>query len=171
MKYRLANLRDYPFQPIRLKDFAKARNHFIQTLPDNEYVLFTSDHEEVPAMLHDYISKLEPRHPYYMIRLLRFVNGHLEPLFDPKYQPNLCSNRMRFVGVPERPDRGGMGWIDIPMLHNKNRYSHGYATCELPASWLKKYAHVFFRLYEIYRQVMWDELGRGMFRKGQERLY
>jgi hypothetical protein len=170
MKYHTVNLRDYPYQPIALKDFAKARNYFIENLPDKEYILFTSDHEEIPQMLHDYIRRLRPEHPYYRVRLLRFVNGRLESLFDPDYHPNLCSNRMRFIGVPEHPNCTG-GMIDIPMLHNKTSYGHSYRVEELPLSYRKRFGNLRHRLWVVNRRIIRDELGQGLFRKGEERLY
>lgn len=170
MIYRLANLKDYPYQPI--KNFADARNYFIRDLPDNEYVLFTSDHEEVPQMLHNYIRRLEPKYPYYRIRLIRLIDGKLESLFDPTYQANLCSNRMRFIGWPEHPNCRGEGTIDIPMLHNKKASEmHSYPVHHLPLRYRKKYVHFYYRLFSVFRQIMWDELHHGLFHKGDERLY
>lgn len=169
MNYHLADLKDYPYQPI--KDFAEARNWFIKDLRDNEYVLFTSDHEEIPQMLHDYISRLEPKYPFYKVRLIRLIDGKLEQMFDPTYQPNLCSNRMRFVGWPERPNCQG-GIIDIPMLHNKSATKiHSYPSDHLPLWYRKKYLHLYYRLFSVFRQITWDEIHRGVFRKGDDRLY
>jgi hypothetical protein len=170
LKYHTANLKDYPHQPIPLSEFANARNYFVKDLPDDEYVLFTSDHEEIPQMLHEYIAKLSPKYPYYYVRLLRFVNGRLQKLFDPNYQPNLCSNRMRFIGTPERPNCKG-GYIDLPMLHNKRDYGHSYPVTAYPISFRKRYGHVAWRLFRLYRDIMRDELERGLFRKGEDRLY
>lgn len=170
VRFLKRDLKDYPVQPIPPGTFAEARNYFIRQLHDDEYVLFTSDHEEVPRMLEDYISKLQPRFAWYKIRLIRLVNGRLERLFDPTYQPNLCSNRMRFIGWPEHPNCKG-GIIDIPMLHNKTSHGHSYHSTVLPESYRKRYVHLAYRLFRVYRDIAYDELGRGMFRKGDDRLY
>lgn len=169
MRFTVHSLREYPYQPIT--DFAEARNWFLRDLPDDEFVLFTSEHEELPKMLLDYIARLEPKHPYYRIRLIRLINGRLETLWDPIYQPNLCSNRMHFVGAIHegpRPIFGG-GTIDIPMIHNSDgKHSYGERT---PKWYQKRYGHLLYRVMRVYRAILWDELGRGLFRRGARRQY
>lgn len=166
MNFTIHTLKEYPNQPI--KDFAEARNWFLRQLDKDEYVFFLSDHEEAPIMLLKYIAGLKPEYPYYAIRLIRLVNNRLEVLYDPIYQPNLCSNRMKFVGklhegpVPRRP----YGTIDIPMIHNSDGH-HSYREPETRQHIL----HLGQRLFKLYRAIMWDELGRGLFRKGQRRYY
>lgn len=166
MKFQIHDLKEYPFQPI--SDFAEARNWFIRRLENDEYVLFTSDHEELPKMLLDYIGNLAPTYPYYKIRLIRLVNNRLETLYDPMYQPNLCSNKMRFeygfreIPFPLRP----FGMIDIPMIHNRkggHSYTFPPTRAHLP--------HLLRRLFTVYRAITYDELGRGLFRKGEPRYY
>lgn len=173
MKYRIANLKQYPHQPIM--DFAKARNWFVDQLADDEYVLFTSDHEETPKMLLDYISRVDSDYPYYKIRLLRFINSRLEVMYDPVYQPNLVSNRVRFVAHATSKDgkrvhegcepKWPFGTIDIPMLHNTDG-SHSYIGAED-----NRLTHLPKRLLRVYRAILFDELGRGLFRRGVKRLY
>lgn len=124
MKFRIVDLaKDYPFQPIT--DFAKARNYFVENLPDGEYVLFTSDHEDLPKSLLDHIASLKPEFPYYNIRLICLMNGKRIPGQDNRYVANLVSNRMRFVRpiheIPTPVGQGGV--IEIPMIHNATSVS------------------------------------------------
>lgn len=165
MKFTIHSLQEYPNQPI--KDFAEARNWFLKDLPDDEYVLFTSDHEDTPMMLLEYIGKLAPIHPYYYIRLIRLVNYKLEPLRDPTYQPNLCSNRMRFVGghadIPTPRFAGG--YIDVPMIHNFDP-GRGHSYRISPPSRIKILFFVLKRSVLIIRSIIRDEYGRGLLRRG-----
>lgn len=166
MNYRIANLKDYPYQPIM--DFAKARNWFIEQLADDEYVLFTSDHEELTRTLLYYLDHLESSYPYYKIRLLRFINGRLEVLYDPIYQPNLVSNRVRFVAhaiskdgkrIHEGPEpRWPFGTVDVPMLHNSNG-THSYIGSED-----NRLSHLPNRFLRVFRAILFDEFQRGLIR-------
>jgi hypothetical protein len=169
MKFTIHNLREYPFQPIT--DFSKARNWFVENIPDNEYVLFTSDHEEIPNMLLDYIDRLEPKYPYYNIRLIYLINGRQVPLHDPTWRANLVSNKMRFVGkIHESPrPRWKGGLIDIPMIHNGNGL-HSYDTWE-PKWYSTRYFSILRMLVFNWRNAAWNISGRGLFRKGNRRYY
>ena len=125
MNFQQVNIRDYPDQPIR--HFAQARNYFLKQLPDNQYILFVEDDEEVPEMLLDYVRRLKPEYPYYNIRRLNLVDNHYVPIMNPFHVAKLCSNRMRFIRsiheVPEDTQHRGWqkrcGWIDIPTIHNQ----------------------------------------------------
>ena len=118
LKFRVIDLgRDYPGH---ITDFADARNSFVKDLPDDEYLLFVDSDEEAPKMLLDYIGKLKPQFPYYLVRRIGLGNNKYVPVFNPNYNGRLCSNRVRFIGrvhemiIPREPH----GVIDIPIIHN-----------------------------------------------------
>lgn len=168
MNYIIRDLRrDYPYQPIT--DFAKARNWFVNQLKDGEYVLFVSDHEEVPKVFLDYLSKLEPKYPYYNVRVMEFVNGKLVPGSDPGYRTNLISNRARFVGAIHEhavPKFAG-GTVDYPMLHSSDG-SHSYSSWQ-PKWYSTSLFRIFRRSIMNFWGIVWDELGHGLFRSTKRR--
>jgi hypothetical protein len=89
-------------------------------LTSNEWVLFIDNDEEASEMLLNYLSKLEPKFPYYWIRRINLHNGRYREAWNPDLVPRLVSNRVKFVGrvhekvVPRDPH----GVIDFPIIHN-----------------------------------------------------
>jgi hypothetical protein len=106
--------------PGKIDDFARARNSFLENLPDNHYVLFVDSDEEAPLMLLDHIKRLEPEHPYYWVRRIELSNDNYFAGCNPNFKPALVSSRVRFTNrihekiVPKNPH----GIIQIPIIHN-----------------------------------------------------
>lgn len=118
MKFEVIYLgRDYEG---KITDFSEARNSFLETLDDDEYVLFVDDDEEAPQLLLRYISKLKPQYPYYWVRKVELHNNRYIPQFNPHFDSRLISNKVRFFGrVNERiRPKNPHGIIDIPIIHN-----------------------------------------------------
>lgn len=128
MNFRIVNLGDYP---MKITSFADARNSILDTLSDDEYVLWKSDDEELTQMLLDYLKVLKPQYPYYAIRRIFLMNGKYKARQNPDFSPHLVSNRVRYIGnihetiVPRKP----YGIIDFPIIHNHTdhwNYSSGW---------------------------------------------
>lgn len=118
MNFQIVHLSEYPNQPI--KDFAEARNYFIDKLERDEWILFIDDDEEPSQMLLDYVRDLKPDQRYYAIRIIGLEEGKYVPEWNPNFSPRLVSSRVCYVGkvhetiVPRKP----YGIIDFPIIHN-----------------------------------------------------
>jgi hypothetical protein len=115
MQYKTISLgKDYAG---KIDNFAEARNYFLSKY---DWVLFLDDDEEASGMLLEYLSKLEPRFPYYWIRRINLHNGRYRSIWNPELATRLVSNKVRYVGrvhervVPQDPH----GVIDFPIIHN-----------------------------------------------------
>jgi len=115
MQYKTISLgKDYAG---KIDNFAEARNYFLSKY---DWVLFLDDDEEASGMLLDYLSRLEPRFPYYWIRRINLRNGRYRSIWNPELATRLVSNKVRYVGrvhervVPQDPH----GVIDFPIIHN-----------------------------------------------------
>src|SRR6267143_955479 len=115
MQYKTISLgKDYAG---KIENFAEARNYFLSKY---DWVLFLDDDEEASGMLLDYLSRLEPRFPYYWIRRTNLHNGRYRSIWNPELATRLVSNKVRYVGrvhervVPQDPH----GVIDFPIIHN-----------------------------------------------------
>jgi hypothetical protein len=117
LKYRIVNLHDLP---IRITNFAETRNNILEQLPDDEYVLWKSEDEELSQMLIRHLDSLVPKFPYYAVRRINFLDGHYWEAGNPDYSPHVVSNRVRYKGaihetiVPRKP----YGKIDYPIIHD-----------------------------------------------------
>jgi len=119
MKLKIVRLgRDYPG---KIDDFAEARNSFIRTLGDDEWILFLDDDAEAPKMLLDKLATFQPPKDarYYSIRVVNLWNGRYHPAINPFFWRVLVSNKVRYIGkIHERIKGSPSGLIDIPIIHN-----------------------------------------------------
>ncbi len=104
----------------KIEDFSIVRNRFLDTLNDEDYILWKSRDEELSETLLEYIRGLEPEYPYYWIRRFNLEDGCYAEWANPEYSPHLVSKRVRYHGrvhehvKPKNPH----GVIDIPIVHN-----------------------------------------------------
>ena len=119
MKIRIVDLaNDYPG---KISSFAEARNYFLEQLANGEYAFFIADDEEIPRMLLSKIEQLPGLYPYYWVRRIQLLRDKYVPAWNPHFESQLCSNRVRFYGrVHEHvTPRDPHGIIDIPVIHNQ----------------------------------------------------
>jgi hypothetical protein len=109
-----------------IDDFSKARNSFLENLPDGKYILFIDDDEEAPQMLLDLCRKALPEFPFFRINRITIDDGKLWRI--PDYVDRLVSNKVRFSGKVHEGISGKCGRIDIPIIHVRNgsRWYHEY---------------------------------------------
>ena len=105
----------------KIDDFSKVRNRFIETLNDEEYILFVDSDEEAPKLLLEMCRKLlYTGIPYYKVRRVNLRDWKWLALGNPDFCDRLVSNQVRFFGKlhegvrPRRP----FGVIHTPILHN-----------------------------------------------------
>ena len=105
----------------KIEDFSKVRNSFIETLNDEEYILFVDSDEEAPKLLLELCNKIiYTGIPYFRVRRVNLVDWKWYALGNPDYNDRLVSNKVRFHGRvheavrPRRP----FGVIDAPIIHN-----------------------------------------------------
>ena len=119
MNFKIIALgRDYPG---KITDFAKARNSFLEHLPDNQWILFIDDDAEATSALLKFLDSFIPPDgaEYYAIRTINLVNGEYRPLLNPFFWRVLVSNKVRYIGkVHEKIPQEPTGLIDIPIIHN-----------------------------------------------------
>lgn len=121
MKYEQVSLSQYPYQPIQ--DFAAASNYFLDR---NTWTLFVADDEEPSLMLLNYLDQLEPKYPYYAVRVINLRDGRYLPQENPLIGARLVSNQgPRFIGQKKRGrlheriiPRKPFGMIDYPIIHD-----------------------------------------------------
>ena len=145
MKYRVINL-EYDYRGV-IFDFSLARNSFLETLPDDEYILWYSKDEEITIHLLQYLKNFLGTLPYYAIRRINLsIEGEYLEWANPEYSPHLVSNKVRYVGKihehlePRKP----YGIIGYPIIHytgyGSKSYNAGWKTTPLyrPVLALKK---------------------------------
>jgi hypothetical protein len=105
----------------KIEDFSKVRNSFIETLNDEEYILFVDSDEEAPKLLRELCGRIiYTGIPYFRVRRVNLVDWRWYALGNPDYNDRLVSNKVRFHGRvhesvrPRRP----FGVIDTPIIHN-----------------------------------------------------
>src|SRR5690349_8352327 len=96
LNYRIVDIGKFP---VRITDFSEVRNAVLDSLEDNEYVLWKSADEEHSKMLLEYLNTLKPQYPYYAIRRINFLDGKYWEAGNPDYSPHLISNKVRYVGA------------------------------------------------------------------------
>jgi hypothetical protein len=105
----------------KIEDFSKVRNSFIETLNDEEYVLFVDSDEDAPKILLEMCEKIAfTGIPYFRVRRVNLRDWRWYALGNPDYCDRLVSNKVRFYGkVHEvvRP-RHPFGLIHVPIIHN-----------------------------------------------------
>ena len=107
--------------PKKIDDFSNVRNSFLETLKDEEYILFVDSDEEAPNLLLDMCRKIVYTGiPYFRVRRVNLHDWKWYSLGNPDYNDRLVSNMVRFHGKvhetvrPRRP----FGIIDVPIIHN-----------------------------------------------------
>ena len=105
----------------KIDDFSKVRNSFIETLTDEEYILFVDSDEEAPKLLLELCRKITYSGiPYFRVRRVDLRDWRWYALGNPSYCDRLVSNKVRFHGKiheavkPRRP----FGVVDAPIIHN-----------------------------------------------------
>ena len=105
----------------KIDDFSMVRNRFLESLDDEDYVLFIDSDEEAPKVLLELCRKIEFTNiPYFRIRRVNLRNWKWYALGNPDYCDRLVSNKVRFFGKvhesvrPRRP----FGVIHAPIIHN-----------------------------------------------------
>ncbi|SRR6266702_7317040 len=128
LNFRIVNLQD---SKKKIFSFADARNEVLDTLNNQEYVLWKSEDEEFSDMLLHHLEFLMPQYPYYAIRRINLWNGKYWSSGNPEYSAHLVSNQVRYIGdvherlIPRKP----YGKIDFPIIHNhssKWAYTSGW---------------------------------------------
>jgi hypothetical protein len=103
----------------KITDFAAARNSFLETLADDEYILFLDNDEEAPQKLLEACRNATTAHPFYRIHRMTLDNGRLWKV--PDYVDRLVSNRVRYEGrIHEGIRTNGGGRIDFPIIHDRS---------------------------------------------------
>lgn len=163
MRYRIIDLgRDYPG---KITDFSKARNSFLENLPDNEYVLFLDSDEEAPRMLLDSITRLAPKFPCYSVHVFETGTARVW------VKGLLYSNKVRFVyplheiAVLAKPWRrlrdDEIGLLEVPIIHAHPRDKET-PYYQLQSQWETSQARrllaVMFRIRDMVRQALRHEL-------------
>ena len=105
----------------KIDDFSKVRNSFIETLNDEEYVLFIDSDEEAPKILLDMCRRIPYTGiPYFRVRRVNLRDWKWYASGNPGYNDRFVSNKVRFYGKvhesvrPRRP----YAVIDAPIIHN-----------------------------------------------------
>jgi hypothetical protein len=105
----------------RIDDFSKVRNNFLETLNDEEYILFLDSDEEAPKLLLELCKRVVYTGiPYFRVRRVNLHDWKWYAGGNPDYNDRLVSNKVRFHGKvhesvrPRRP----FGVIDTPIIHN-----------------------------------------------------
>src|SRR5690242_11339018 len=105
----------------KIEDFSKVRNRFIESLDDEEYILFLDSDEEAPRFLLDLCKKIVYAGvPYYRVRRVNLNEWKWSALANPDFCDRFVSNKVRYHGkVHEsvRP-RYPYGKIEVPIIHN-----------------------------------------------------
>lgn len=119
MNFQIVDIgRDYPG---KIRDFAEARNSFLDRLIHNdEYILYKDSDVEASQMLLEHLQQLEPTMPWYDIRQINYRNGVYQPLENPFFTGVLVSRKAVWVGkIHEKVyPRNPHGRIDLPLIHN-----------------------------------------------------
>ena len=105
----------------KIDDFSRVRNSFVETLNDEEYVLFVDSDEEAPKLLLELCERIPYTGvPYFRVRRVNLHDWRWYAGGNPDYNDRLVSNKVRFHGkahetvAPRRP----FAVIDIPIIHN-----------------------------------------------------
>lgn len=146
----------------KIDDFSVVRNRFIETLNDEDYVLFIDSDEEAPRLLLEMCKKVAyTGTPYYKIRRVNLRDWRWSALGNPNFSDRLVSNKVRFHGKvheavrPRRP----FGVIHTPILHNHT----GAARYELPPYYFHgvrlDIVPFVFRTYAAFNQMISTIIG------------
>ena len=105
----------------KIEDFSTVRNSFVETLNDEEYILFIDSDEEAPKLLLEMCRKIVYSEiPYFRVRRVNLRDWRWYSLGNPDFSDRLVSNKVRFHGKvheavrPRRP----FGVIHTPIIHN-----------------------------------------------------
>ncbi len=105
----------------KIDDFSLVRNGFIDSLNDEEYILFIDSDEEAPKLLLEQCEAIRYSGiPYFRVRRVNLRDWKWSAGGNPGRVDRLVSNKVRFHGkVHEtvRP-RTPFAVIDTPIIHN-----------------------------------------------------
>lgn len=105
----------------KIDDFSKVRNRFIESLNDEEYILFLDSDEEAPRLLLKLCKAIVYTGvPYYRVRRVNLNGWKWAALANPDYCDRFVSNKVRYQGKVHESVRPRFPYakIEVPIIHN-----------------------------------------------------